>query len=500
MALAKAQDRRFMELAVKAMKSSRAEHTDKRDPLVGAVLVDKAGKVLGEASRAGIRVGNHAEYTLLERFLAAQDLEGATLYVTLEPCLVRSPPKKGCARHIAAARIGRVVVGIADPNPEVNGKGLGFLAANGVEIGQFDGDLRQVIRRENREFLEQFSTAIKKDQPATTIYTGPSPEEGVVVRAATAADFSATAVREYAKRLVIAPRRTRAFLLQRGFLRAARKSGVVRPTLAGLVCFGTRPDVFLPQCKLALMKLVGTSSEGVAPERVAPDGEGDVRGPLLVVIEEAIAFFRKHVAVSQVVRGARREEVPEYPERAVREAIVNALVHRDYKAGRHPRVLMYRDRIVVESPGYPPAPLTLREIRDGTASSIRRNPLIAEMASDLRLMEQRGEGFRLIRAAMREHGLADPVFDYRNGFFVVELLGRELSGGVHPTLLADLTERQQELLRLIVEDGRVTSGEYARRFGITRETANQDFVRLMSLGLIERRGRGRATFYVPRPA
>ena len=82
-----------MQLAVDQMLKSRSEHKDKHDPLVGAVLVSRKGELLGCAHRGGIRVGNHAEFTLIERYLSGTDLEGSTLYVTLEPCTQRNPPK-----------------------------------------------------------------------------------------------------------------------------------------------------------------------------------------------------------------------------------------------------------------------------------------------------------------------------------------------------------------------------------------------------------------------
>ena len=78
-------DRRFMELAIGQMRLSRSEHTEKHDPLVGAVLVGPSGLVLGTAHRGKLRDGEHAEFTLVERLLGDKNLDGSTLYVTLEP-------------------------------------------------------------------------------------------------------------------------------------------------------------------------------------------------------------------------------------------------------------------------------------------------------------------------------------------------------------------------------------------------------------------------------
>lgn len=112
------------------MKLSRDDHTGKPDPMVGAVLVkkDEEGKKLAaKAHRGMLRVGDHAEFTLLEGLLPREDLEGATLYVTLEPCKERNEPKKPCSYRVARARIAKVFIGIVDPNPDIEGLGVAYL-------------------------------------------------------------------------------------------------------------------------------------------------------------------------------------------------------------------------------------------------------------------------------------------------------------------------------------------------------------------------------------
>jgi len=117
--------RQMMEKAVEVMRSSVAEkRTDgKPNPLVGAVLVRPDGST-ETAARGELREGNHAEFTLLERKCVGERLDGCVLFATLEPCLDRNEPKRGCARHIVSARIREVWVGIEDDNPTVAGKAL----------------------------------------------------------------------------------------------------------------------------------------------------------------------------------------------------------------------------------------------------------------------------------------------------------------------------------------------------------------------------------------
>jgi len=97
-------DRKYMEHAVEEMLLSRAEHAKRPDPLVGAVIADRGGTFLGAAHRGGSRVGVHAEYFLIDEILHDKDLEGASLYATLEPCTSRSPGKMPCVDRVIAGQ------------------------------------------------------------------------------------------------------------------------------------------------------------------------------------------------------------------------------------------------------------------------------------------------------------------------------------------------------------------------------------------------------------
>ena len=118
--------REFMELAVETMQSSVSENrADKRSPQVGAVLIMADGRV-EKACRGELSFGDHAEYTLLERKLVSDNLTGAVLFVTLEPCApgARSSTKTSCAERIVNRRISKVWVGIEDPDPLVDSRGI----------------------------------------------------------------------------------------------------------------------------------------------------------------------------------------------------------------------------------------------------------------------------------------------------------------------------------------------------------------------------------------
>ncbi len=150
--------RRLMELSIRVMNRSIQEKRadDKASPAVGAVLYMPDGSI-ETAYRGELRDGDHAEFTLLERKMRDSKLDGSILFATLEPCAPgsRAHPKLPCAERIVLARIKTVWVGIEDPDPKVDRKGIAYLQQNGVVVHLFDRDLQEVIREANREFISQ---------------------------------------------------------------------------------------------------------------------------------------------------------------------------------------------------------------------------------------------------------------------------------------------------------------------------------------------------------
>lgn len=170
-------------------------------------------------------------------------------------------------------------------------------------------------------------------------------------------------------------------------------------------------------------------------------------------------------------------------------------------------VRIFRDRIEVASPGYPPKPLTLAKLRRGGYRPCSRNPVIAQTLATLSVMERRGTGFARMREAMLNHGLDEPKIDQQDGFFVVTLPGpagnyerirtpADALGLVTPAVEAQLNERQKKIIVEAPEAGFVTSGWCQKTFHVVRDTANRDLVGLVRCGLLEPAGKGRSARYV----
>ena len=147
---------KYQKLAMKIMENSISEKRPDSSipPKVGAVIVynDPLTKEIKveTAYRGEIRSGDHAEFTLLDRKLRNVDLTGAVLFVTLEPCAPKSrkQPKISCAERIVNARIGKVYVGIQDPYPTINSRGLDFLRSNNVIVEMFEKEIGRASCRE----------------------------------------------------------------------------------------------------------------------------------------------------------------------------------------------------------------------------------------------------------------------------------------------------------------------------------------------------------------
>lgn len=142
--------REFMQLAID-LASNCVSEDGKISPKVGAVVV-RDGMILASAYRGELKPGEHAEYTLLERKLKGVDLEGATLYSTLEPCTHRNHPKVSCTDRVIERNLRRVVIGTLDPNQTIRGLGELRLQDACIEITRFDPDLVIVLRELNQDF------------------------------------------------------------------------------------------------------------------------------------------------------------------------------------------------------------------------------------------------------------------------------------------------------------------------------------------------------------
>ena len=172
------------------------------------------------------------------------------------------------------------------------------------------------------------------------------------------------------------------------------------PTIGGLLLFGKDrfarfPDAWIQAGRFA----------GIHRARLLDSAE--IRSFLPRAAEEAIAFIHKHLTHESIIEGVRREDRWSVPLVAIREALMNAIVHADYaQQGAPIRIALFDDRIEIENPGLLPFGLTIEDIMQGVSKL--RNRVIGRVFHELHLIEQWGSGIQRMTAACQEAGLAVP--------------------------------------------------------------------------------------------
>lgn len=274
------------------------------------------------------------------------------------------------------------------------------------------------------------------------------------------------------------------------------------PTAAAFVLFAPKPASRFPQCGI-----LADAYDGPQP-RGHPKGQLVIDAALPVALEQALAFIDRNTSHPHRVVGLNNVRLDEYPTAALREALVNAVAHRNYEdAARRIFLRIFSDRIEIASPGHPLKPLTPARLRKGGYRPCSRNPMIAQTLATLSLMEQRGTGFARMRDSMLDHGLSEPEISQQDGFFVVTLRGPAgdfeqirspavSTGPVTPAIEAKLNERQKTIFIEAQKSGSVTSGWCRAHLPVVYDTIRRDLIGLVELGLLEPQGKGRAARYV----
>jgi pyrimidine deaminase RibD-like protein/uncharacterized protein YuzE len=152
-------DERYMELAISEAQKSVSED-ERTHPKVGVVVV-RNGQIIAVAHRGETGMGDHAEFGALEVKLAHAVVAGATVYTTLEPCTTRQHPKMACAHRLIERKVGRVVIGMLDPNPDICGRGQQLLRTANTVTELFPNQLMAMVEDINREFTRTFTTMVR---------------------------------------------------------------------------------------------------------------------------------------------------------------------------------------------------------------------------------------------------------------------------------------------------------------------------------------------------
>ena len=292
-------------------------------------------------------------------------------------------------------------------------------------------------------------------------------------------------------------------LLLRGLFWKDAASEEYYATAAGTLLFAKDPSVVFPQCRIMVDAYSGTEVDN------KPLDHDDIRASLPVAIEQAIAFINKNTRHPIRIVGLNRITLDEYPVEALREALVNAIAHRDYNDGSRKIIVeKFADRIVISSPGRLPHPLTIKKLQTGKYKPCSRNPIIAQCLSYFHRIEERGSGFRRMKAQMLDHGLDQPLLGTDSGYFQVIFQGPgddldklRLPAGIIgqeivPSLEQQLSDRQKKIMAEALKTGSVTTKWCIQELKVVRDTAYRDLQGLVKLNLLVPKGSGRSAMYI----
>lgn len=230
------------------------------------------------------------------------------------------------------------------------------------------------------------------------------------------------------------------------------------------------------------------------------------KSPIPILLREVEHFFYKNTKVGSVINGLRRINIQEYPFNSIREAIVNAIAHRDYDfKGSFIQFYIYDNRIEIISPGNLLYPLKVSNLKN-IGVPVHRNKNICNLFSKTIFMEHVGSGINRMCEEMKRAGLAEPEFIDGNGFFKVVFWGPngEL---VYPENFSDentidlsklsLNDRQIKVLTKIVNENEKYSYErYSQEFDISISTAKRDLNALVDKGLISKNSFNKRNYFL----
>ncbi len=267
------------------------------------------------------------------------------------------------------------------------------------------------------------------------------------------------------------------------------------PSLAGLLTLGTYPQEFFPQLNVTLVVFpsdqAGTVPEG-GPRFI---DNRTLNGAVPWAVSDAVDAITRNMRLAGTVRGVGRQDVYEYPVEALREAIVNAIMHRDYSPpsrGAQVQVEMYPSRLVVRSPGGLFGPVAEGDLgAEGVTSS--RNPVLSALLQEVQLpdsdrviCENRGTGIPTMLEQLRRSGTASVKFSNAISHFTVTFTRDAPSGESRPgrdlSRSGELTGRPAEILALFTGSPDLTASDVAKATGLSKAMTNRHLARLVTDG------------------
>jgi len=262
------------------------------------------------------------------------------------------------------------------------------------------------------------------------------------------------------------------------------------PTNAAILLFGRDPQRFLPATEVRCMHFHGTEIQRPVPfYRI-------FKGMLFEQVDMAVDFVMSKINRSVGTRAESMQAPVRYeiPPDVIREAVVNAIAHRDYSSAGVVQVSVFADRVEVWNPGRLTPPLTPESLRH-PHGSIARNPRICEALFLARYIEKYGTGTLMMIRESLAHALPEPDFVQRGGEFTSMVWRDWLTDKVIESLA--LNDRQRQAVLIAKTSERLSNRDYQKAFSVSKPTASRDLEEMVRKGVLEKIGTtGKGTYYV----
>ncbi len=257
-------------------------------------------------------------------------------------------------------------------------------------------------------------------------------------------------------------------------------------TNACVLLFAKNPQQFFIQNEVKCARFKGTTTkEFIDMNEFSSSVYGQV--------DNAEKFVLKNIKKSAWIEPGKieRQEKWEFPAGAIREAITNAVVHRDYQSSSKVQVRIFDDRIEVWNPGTLPEGWSVETLKQKHESK-PFNPLLARMFFLIKYIEEWGRGTTDMIRDCLDYGLPEPEFKDSGTSIIVTFRKAKLTEEMMEKL--GLNTRQRGVLRYL-EENNITRPEYEREYNVSKRTANRELSKLVELGLIKKKGKGPSVHY-----
>ena len=393
----------------------------------------------------------------------------------------------------------KVVTGYLTPSPvyecEIidvkNNKG----EADKILVFHIDSTMNYIVRNNKDEvYCRQGDSSIKltSDQIRSLEYDRKERDfEAEIIMDSTIDDIDLEMVELYKKKIGTNLSVDKV-LKARGFLR--EKQGELHLTKAGMLLFGKNPSIYLPSARVRVLKFEGTNFQVGTEMNIVKDKTFD--SCLYRTIEEARIFIQSQLReFTHLNQDGIFETVPEYPEFAWYEGLVNAVTHRDYSnSGEHITIKLFDDRLEICSPGKLGGFVTIDTMMSKRYS---RNPQIARVLNELGIVRELNEGVKRIYSEMKRFFLKEPIYSEPDKNSVLLVLDNNIvmrSRRKEESMLKvntiqeeweNLNYLERTILTTIFDKGEISSEETSRIIERSKPTAVKLLNKLMDLKLIE---------------